>query len=74
MIKPKQTIVTYHTLDHNEAKAMIQDYIRIHPGAMTSKIIDSLRINPEQAVAILNELENNQLIYSTEVGAGPRKD
>lgn len=67
-------VITYHTLDHNEAKTKIEEYINKHPGARTSKIIDSLRINPEQVVKILNELENNELIYSTEVGQGPRKD
>lgn len=71
MAVPKQTVITYHTLDHDVAKGRIQAYINKYPGARTSTIIDSLRINPEQVSDILEELETERLVYSTEIGAGP---
>jgi hypothetical protein len=72
MAKPKQTIVTYHTLNHDEAKVKIEAYINKYPGARTSKIIDSLSINPEQVVDILEELETERLVYSRDIGQGPK--
>jgi len=45
----------YHTLEPDEAKRRIEECIYKHPGSKTSEITDSLRINPEQAMDILND-------------------
>jgi predicted ArsR family transcriptional regulator len=47
----------HHTLEPDEAKRRIEEYIYKHPGSKTSEITDSLRINPEQAMDILNDLK-----------------
>jgi hypothetical protein len=69
----KQRVFIYHTLDHAEAKRRIQEFIDNNPGAKTSAIIDTLRIDPEQAVDILDELETENSIYSSEIGSGPHR-
>ena len=47
----------YHTPELDEAKRRIEECIYKHPGSKTSEITDSLRINPEQAMDILNGLK-----------------
>lgn len=66
---PKQAVITYHMLDHDEARNRIQEFVDKNPGARTSKVIDSLRIDPEQVSSILEELESERLIYSRDIGS-----
>ncbi|MGC1134192.1 MAG: hypothetical protein WA941_15305 [Nitrososphaeraceae archaeon] len=56
----------HHTLEPDEAKRRIEECIYKHPGFKTSEITDSLRINPEQAMDILNDLkkEGRHIILS----------
>ena len=70
--KATATTVSYHTLEPNEAKTKVQEYINKYPGARTSKIIESLKINPIQVSDILDELEEEHSIYSREIGEGPK--
>jgi len=62
----------HHTLEPDEAKRRIEECIYKHPGSKTSEITDSLRINPEQAMDILNDLkkEGRHIILSKYTNRG----
>ena len=57
----------YHTPELDESKRRIEECIYKHPGSKTSEITDSLRINPEQAMDILNDLRKKAGVHSKPV-------
>jgi Mn-dependent DtxR family transcriptional regulator len=59
-----KTITFRYNIEKSTAKNEIQDYINNNPGALTSDVIEKLRIEPPLAVEIIQELKNEGLIVS----------
>jgi hypothetical protein len=66
--KHKQEIITFRDIDKAEAKKEIQNYLNEHPeGSLTSRIIESLRIDPLLTSNILEELKHEGLALSKSI-------
>jgi hypothetical protein len=60
--------ISFRNINKTEAKKEIQNYINEHPeGSLTSKIIETLRIDPLLTSNILEEMRQEGLTFSKPV-------
>jgi len=60
--------INFRSIDKADAKKEIQNYINKHPeGSLTSKIIETLRIDPLLTSDILEEMKQEGLTFSKPV-------
>ena len=64
--KAGDEVVEFRTLDKDVAQIEILDFIKQHPGALTSEIIDSLNLDPLLVMEILKKLKASDSVESTD--------
>lgn len=60
-------VIEFRTVPNDEAKNLVLSYVDSHPNARTSEIIEALKLDPDLAVTVLDELSKEGKLESQDV-------
>jgi len=66
MLMPEE-VIELRSISKEEAKAEIKEYVFKHPGCLTSKIVEDLKLDPVLVVEILEELKREGALEGKEI-------